>query len=130
MKILFPLLSLLLTACISSPSPTSSYAKLDADYAAFGNEPAWRLNMSHTKIIYIGDYGETEITLDKPDVQVTPNGRRYETKALTINIVHSPCNDSSVEPRYSDIVKIQIDGRELWGCGGKVLPPKTLIQSQ
>ncbi len=128
-KYIVPLLFLGLTACPSSDGMTASPAPLDKDnevYKAFGNEPDWMLEIGTEKIRYTGDYGETILVVDTPEIQQSLAVARYKTPELKITIMQRPCNDSMADITYADTVILNVKNRELQGCGGSILPPGSL----
>jgi heat shock protein HslJ len=88
-------------------------------YRALGQEPGWTVTITEERIHYVGDYGETRITVPTPDPRTTFNGHRYETKRLIVDITHDRCNDVMSGHGYGDTVMVIVDGETFYGCGGK-----------
>jgi heat shock protein HslJ len=117
----FPLLASCQTMTDTPPIPNAA-----AKYVARGNEPGWIVTMDATSIDYEGDYGETRINMPAPQGRPSFNGMRYVTDRLTVDINYSSCTDDMSGKRFADTVSVVADGKELRGCGGRVLPPESL----
>ena len=91
-------------------------------YRALGQEPGWAVTIGDGRIAYVGDYGETRITVAAPNPRTTFNGHRYETERLIVDITHSRCNDAMSGHGYEDTVMVIADGQTLHGCGGQRRP--------
>ena len=91
-------------------------------YRARGQEPGWALLIADGKLDYAGDYGETRITVPRPEPRTTFNGHRYETPRLTVDVTHSRCNDAMSGHGYADTVIVIADGTTVRGCGGERQP--------
>lgn len=100
---------------MTSPPPSTAAGER---YEARGNEPGWHLTIANGRIDYSGHYGETEITVARPEPRPTFNGRRYETKRLTVDVTYARCNDDMSGHGYEHQVMVTADGRTLRGCGG------------
>lgn len=98
----------------------------DAAYMALGTEPGWTLEITPTRLNYIGNYGDTRIVEANPGARPAFNGRRYGAERLTIDITHGVCNDGMSDRRYADSVTVTADGATYRGCGGDILPPADL----
>jgi uncharacterized membrane protein len=96
-----------------SPAPSSP-----ATYKALGQEPGWALTIAGGRIDYQGNYGEKRIKVAAPEPKPIPNGRRYVTPRLTIEVVNKRCNDAMSGFGFEDTVKIVADGETYEGCGG------------
>jgi heat shock protein HslJ len=70
-------------------------------------------------IDYRGDYGETRISVPRPDPRPSFNGRRYETRRLTVDVTYTRCNDGMSGHGYEHQVMVIADGKTLRGCGGE-----------
>jgi uncharacterized membrane protein len=105
------------------PVPASAAGKAaEPTYTARGQEPGWALTITGGRIDYQGNYGDTRIRAAAPAPQNIPNGRRYVTPRLTVEIVHQRCNDAMSGQGYEDKVKLIADGETYEGCGGKRRP--------
>lgn len=90
-----------------------------SSYTARGQEPGWLLTIGDTQIDYRGDYGETRITVPRPEPRTTFNGHRYETARLVVDVTHSRCNDAMSGFGFADQVTVTADGKTFKGCGGE-----------
>lgn len=95
-------------------------------FTARGNEPGWIVRFDSEKIAFEGDYGETKITVAKPDGRPSFNGMRYLTDRLTVDVTHATCADVMSGQRYAETVTVMANGKEYKGCGGRKLPPESL----
>ena len=114
---------LLLTGC-----QTTTPAAPDPEiyFTARGNEPGWIVRFDAEKIAFEGDYGETKITVPKPQGRPSFNGMRYITDQLTVDVTHASCADVMSGQRYAETVTVLASGKEYRGCGGRQLPPESL----
>jgi heat shock protein HslJ len=95
-------------------------------FTARGNEPGWIVRFNSEKIAFEGDYGETKITVAKPEGRPSFNGMRYLTDRLTVDVTHATCADVMSGQRYAETVIVLANGKEYKGCGGRNLPPESL----
>jgi heat shock protein HslJ len=97
-------------------------------FRATGNEPGWRLEISGTKMTFLGDYGQTRIETPATDVGTTGH-RQYAARTkdhdLTVRIFDRICNDTMSGMPHPNAVEITLDGKQLNGCGGD---PGALLQ--
>ncbi len=122
-----PLLALpfaLLAGC-ATMSSAGSIDSADV-YRGLGTEPGWSVLIGGSKIEYLGNYGETAITVAKPRPIIGINGERYETPTLTVDITHGQCSDGMSDRIYADNVTVTAKGQTLRGCGGAILPVQQL----
>ncbi len=115
----FALAALLLTA--ASPAVAQS----SAPYRAVGTEPFWSVAIDSGRMIYEDAEGR-RVTVRAPRARPSFNGRRYVTRRLTVDVTRQTCSDGMSDRLYADTVRVQVNGRELSGCGGAVLPPERL----
>ena len=101
---------------ITTPFPAAEH------YRALGQEPGWNVTIADGRIDYVGDYGETRITVARPEPRPTFNGRRYETQRLTVDITYARCNDSMSGFGFEHQVTVIADGTSVRGCGGARRP--------
>jgi uncharacterized membrane protein len=78
--------------------------------------------MTDGRIDYQGNYGDVRIRVAAPAAQAIPNGRRYVTPRLTVEIAYARCNDAMSGQGYEHKVKVIADGETFDGCGGKRRP--------
>src|SRR3546814_9150381 len=67
---------------------------------------------------YEGDYGKNVVEAPTPDARPTFNGRRYETRQMTVDITRTPCSDGMSDRRYPDTVRVTTRRGTARGCGG------------
>ena len=104
------------------PPPPPSPAPDGESYTARGQEPGWLIEIGDGKIDYTGNYGETRIIVPRPEPQPIPNGRRYVTEDLTVEIVYERCNDGMSGHGYQHRVTVTAKGETWRGCGGERRP--------
>jgi heat shock protein HslJ len=112
-----------MTACQTAPPPEIAP---DVYFTARGNEPGWIVRFDKEKIAFEGNYGETKITVPKPEGRPSFNGMRYVTDRLTVDVTYAACTDDMSGRRYAETVIVLADSKEFKGCGGRNLPPETL----
>jgi uncharacterized membrane protein len=105
-------------AACAYPAVTTPAPGLEA-YRALGQEPGWSLAIGDGRIDYVGDYGETRISVPRPDPRTTFNGRRYESGRLVVDITYGRCNDAMSGHGYEHQVMVIAEGRTVRGCGGQ-----------
>ena len=102
-------------------------------YSGYGTEPFWGVSFEDGKMIYTGD--EVRIEVPRPRPVTTRAGVHvYRTPRLTVEISHEGrCNDGMSENEFADTVRVRFGtsrtGRALEGCGGALLAPVTLANS-
>lgn len=119
MKLLVPLLAL--AGCATVP------ASGEEPYRALGTEPFWSITVADGRMTY--DTPEGGFSVRAPRPRETGGGRIYETRRITLHIRHGECSDGMSDRRYAQTVRAVVDGRELDGCGGAILPPATLAET-
>lgn len=122
--------ALSLTACASLPVETGEpVPPVDTTaYLALGTEPFWALEITPVRINYRPAEGRP-IIIANPGARPSFNGERYVTPAITVDVTHAPCSDGMSDRRYADTVMVEVGGQSLRGCGGAVLPPAALNQT-
>ena len=92
-------------------------------FRARGNEPGWSLTLDDNTMTLVTDYGSASRVMPTPPVQSTADGRRYATtsdgKDVVVTISDRPCADNMSGMPFPATVVVQLDGRELTGCGGE-----------
>ena len=90
-------------------------------YIASGNEPGWQLQISGDRHLSLDTVSASAGPLPAMDAQAG-NGRRYrgelEGHALQLDIRPGPCQDDMTGMPRPDTVRLQLDQRQLHGCGG------------
>lgn len=98
-------------------------------YFGLGNEPSWTVEITD-EFINFHDANRRQIRVPNPGARPSINGERYVTEQLTVDISHGACSDGMSDRRYADSVLVSANGRDYRGCGGQVLPPNDLNNSQ
>jgi heat shock protein HslJ/uncharacterized membrane protein len=119
------LAALALAACTSVP-PSDPPA--GGPYRALGTEPFWSVTIADGRMTWESPDG-APVSVAAPAPRPTPNGRRYETERLSLDIVRRECSDGMSDRRYADTVTVRMDGRTFNGCGGEILPPGSLADT-
>ena len=118
-----PLLALLtaaaLAGCVGTPAPEPAADPTHERYEALGQEPGWHVLIHDGLIDYVGDYGEKRISVPRPDPRPSFNGRRYETRRLTVDVTYARCNDAMSGFGYEHQLLVIADGKSFKGCGGQ-----------
>lgn len=96
-------------------------------YKALGTEPFWALEIYTNYMIF-----DHDVTVVAKDMKATSslNGWLYTSSNLTVGIAFTPCSDGMSEFTYKDTVTVKAGGRTFQGCGGGIVPPETLEQTQ
>lgn len=116
----------LLSACATLPATDDVATVPSGDaYLALGTEPFWSVEITDARIAY-NDADNRVVRVANPGARPSFNGRRYVTPRITVDITATPCSDGMSDRRYADTVLVQVDGRDLRGCGGRLLPPAQL----
>lgn len=95
-----------------------------AAWRGLGQEPGWTVEIHADSIVYVGDYGEHNVTLPAPEP--VRDGRRitwHATSAaadLRVVFEELPCTDIMSGQEFDWTVTLTIDGRELNGCGRRL----------
>ena len=122
-----PLLALTtLAACAPAGDMPQGPGEPPAAYMAIGTEPGWTLEITPSRLNYDGDYGETKIMVPNPGAMPGPDGERYVTDRLKVDVARGECSDGMSDRRYRDTVTVTADGKTVKGCGGGILPPTEL----
>jgi heat shock protein HslJ len=96
-------------------------------YTASGSEPFWRLEIAGGRVTYEpGD--DSRLTAATPPRRPIRNGYRYVTRHFTVEVRHVRCEDEG-ERVHSDTVRVTANGNSVEGCGGTLLPPATLADT-
>jgi heat shock protein HslJ len=115
---------LLAATALVAAAPSRSAAR----YGAGGSEPFWSLAIERGRITYNPGTGEPAFSMRAPPRQNVRNGYRYVTPRLVIDIRHVRCEDEA-ERYFADTVRVTTNGNTYSGCGGAVLPPPTLADT-
>jgi heat shock protein HslJ/membrane-bound inhibitor of C-type lysozyme len=98
-----------------------------APFRARGNEPGWNLEIRGNRLALTLDYGARQLEAKLPKPIDNEAMRVYELpeRDLSIRISNQPCRDSMTGMPYPSTVAIEIEDRELNGCGGE---PRALLE--
>lgn len=121
-----PIAALTMLAACATSAETNESAE-DA-YRALGTEPFWSVTIVDGQMRYETP-DSRDLVIPAPEPRTTFNGHRYETPRLVVDVTHQPCSDGMSDRRYADTVRVTADGRELNGCGGEILPPTSLADT-
>jgi uncharacterized membrane protein len=124
---LFLLSLVLLAGCETSP-----YAPVrNVRYSALGHDPFWLLTIGDDRIVLrtAREGGErdaegAEAVFPRTLPRTVDGVRTWEsgdgTAVITVEARSGPCEGSG-ERLYEDRVRIRLSGRELHGCGGRLV---------
>lgn len=99
------------------------------DYHALGTEPFWSVTIERGRMVY-DDSNGARISVATPRGVSTVTGRVYRSRRLIMRVSTGVrCSDGMSDRIYADTVRVTVDGRELDGCGGAILPPETLADT-
>lgn len=93
-----------------------------ATFWAVGNEPDWHLAIyPEEKLMFVGDYGETEVTTPDPGAQTEGTETIYlaetDTAQLKVEIIETPCEDTMSGESFEYQVKVTHNETLYSGCG-------------
>jgi len=117
-----PLGLALLAGCTNTPQP---YAPVrDLRYSAVGEQPFWLLAIGDDRILLrLGEAGG-EAIWPRTLPRTVDNVRRWEsgegTNVIAIEARPGPCTGSGGR-QFEDNVIVRLSGRELTGCGGRLI---------
>lgn len=105
-----------LAGCATITEPPVPPSPGGESYRALGTEPFWGVTIADGRMTFEGPDRPT-VTVPAPTARPTINGRRYETRRLTVDVTRTPCSDGMSDRRYPDTVRVRVGGEELSGCG-------------
>ncbi|MFN3938254.1 MAG: META domain-containing protein [Gemmobacter sp.] len=95
-------------------------------FRATGNEPGWALELSNTRLLYVGSYGADRIETALPEAEPTPTGIVFDLPVEgQVFLDEALCRDTMTGIPYPVTVRIERGGEVLNGCGGN--PAELLI---
>jgi heat shock protein HslJ/uncharacterized membrane protein len=120
-------------AALALTAPASAVPGPSTPYLAYGTEPFWNLRIAGGRMVYdVNDEPPLSVAMPRP--RAIPQGRRYVTARMTVEITREGrCNDGMSDRYWSETVKVWIGrraGRPLYGCGGVRVSPPTLVGSR
>ena len=92
-------------------------------FRAVGQEPGWVLEIDHSRITLVSNYGADEVVTPVPEPVVDAAALTTTWHALTdANDLHvesreQPCADTMSEERFSMTVTVTLNGTTHHGCG-------------
>ena len=89
-----------------------------APYHANGTEPFWALTIAGGQMTYQPMEGQT-VTEPLPTQAPIANGYRYVGDRLTVEVLHTACNNGMSEETFADTVHVTAGGETRNGCGGQ-----------
>jgi len=116
---------LLIPAVAACATTTQPYAPVrDLRYSAVGEQPFWLLAIGDDRIVLrLGEAGE-EGVWPRTLPRTMDNVRRWEsgegTNVISIEARPGPCTGSGGR-QFEDNVTVRLSGRELTGCGGRLI---------
>lgn len=91
------------------------------DFRGLGNEPGWVIEISGNHIDVLADYGSTQIAFDDVTVNTLEQSTVYQGQQnehqLTVTLAPGPCMDTMADEEFEVSVTLELDGRQLRGCG-------------
>ena len=107
--------ALLLAGCATVPVGE------EENYRALGTEPFWSITIANGQIRY--ETPDGGFSARAPRGEELGDGRRWETRRITLQASNQECSDGMSDRRYSQTVRAMVDGRTLEGCGGDFTEP-------
>jgi heat shock protein HslJ/uncharacterized membrane protein len=106
----------------------SRSAARPVSYGAAGSEPFWGLEIADGRLTF--DNNGEVVIVRAPRPLVTGDGgmRRYRAPGISVLLKREDC-EMEDERIYADTVTVTVSGRTFEGCGGRVLPPATLTNT-
>jgi uncharacterized membrane protein len=100
------------------------HAKLDgADFRAIGNEPGWDLTIFSDRMVFNGNYGQTQYVFPSPKLETIKDipVAHYKSKkighSITVTVKLASCRDSMSNDLFATHVTVSLDGKNYQGCG-------------
>lgn len=87
-------------------------------YHANGTEPFWALTIAGGQMTYQPMEGAA-VTEPVPAQTPVANGYRYVGSQLTVEVLHTACNNGMSEETFADTVHVTVGGETRNGCGGE-----------
>jgi len=104
-------------------------APLPLPFAAVGNEPGWRLEITADTISLVADYGATKVSMRARPAEPVPGGRRYagnaDGRVMVVTVLDRVCADDMTGMPRPNTVTVTLDEEALRGCGGE---PASLLR--
>lgn len=87
-------------------------------YQANGTEPFWALTIAGGQMTYQPMEGAA-VTEPVPAQTPVANGYRYAGERLTVEVLHTACNNGMSDETFADTVHVTVGGETRNGCGGQ-----------
>ncbi len=113
--------------CASTAAGGQIWLKGDA-YRAFGSDPQWTLTIDRDRITLTRP-GSDPVSTPTPVRGEDELGWEYRTPTLVVEGLKGSCEDESAGRRFTEMVAVTVDGRELIGCGGEEIPAENLADT-
>ena len=94
-----------------------------AIFRGAGNEPGWNIEIGPAKTVLVTSYGEERHEFATPDPVLdepagrTTYGTSFDGHEIVVILTHESCNDTMSDETFPLRVRIELDDRELRGCG-------------
>jgi uncharacterized membrane protein len=88
----------------------------EAPYRAIGTEPFWDLTIGRD-LIFTDRGNGLSVSEPAPPPRRGVAGETYQSRRLTVKIVHTSCSDGMSDRVYPDTVSVTVDGHSYRGCG-------------
>lgn len=102
-----------------------------AEYAAQGNEPFWRIEQ-HADVLELSRLGSAGlragriVALEGASAAMRLQAQ-WQSASLALLLESGPCRDSMSGLPFPDVVRVELEGEVLQGCGGD---PSSLLSSK
>jgi heat shock protein HslJ len=116
-----------LTASCQTVPAASPGEDAPFEYRAIGTEPFWSLTITGNKMVF--DH-ETKVTATNIEARPSFNGWRYTSPKMTADVTFTQCSDGMSEWVYKDTVTVMVGKQEYKGCGGGIVPPESLDETE
>lgn len=105
--------------------PVASSHAAGAVYQASGNEPFWHLTLAQNTLT-LQQPGSPELVRAVTHAHTDSGERIYEAQDLKAVMTPGTCTDSMSNQRFTEKVRVTLQGRTLQGCGGDSQGPASL----
>ena len=90
-------------------------------FRGVGQEPGWTVDVFADRIAFVGDYGEREVVVPRPEPERRGRRTRYrvstEANDFVLTIEEEPCRDAMSGAAYPATVVVEVNGDRYRGCG-------------
>jgi hypothetical protein len=127
-----PLLYSALSLAVACSAPPQPHAPVrEPDYTALGAEPAWLLTIGEERIVLsFGRQGGRmrDMVYRRGAARIEDGVRRWDggegVAVIGVEAWRRPCQGAG-GATFEDVVRVRLSGRELNGCGGRMLSVKS-----